>query len=62
FLDSTRRSAVAIAIIDTECFVLSRIRFNEVSDQFGSDIFEGIANVLAVRLRFMNKELRALRA
>jgi SulP family sulfate permease len=62
FLDSTRRSAVAIAVIDTDCFVLSRIRFNEVSDQFGASIFEGIASVLAVRLRFMNKELRALRA
>jgi SulP family sulfate permease len=61
FLDSTRRSAIAIAVIDTDCFVLSRVRFNEVSDKFGTDIFEGIANVLAVRLRFMNKELRALR-
>ena len=61
FLDSTRRSAFAIAITDTDCFVLSRVRFDEVSDQFGTDIFEGIASLLAVRLRFMNKELRALR-
>jgi len=64
FLDSTRRSAEAIAITDTDCFVLSRIKFNEVSDQPGATtlhIFEGIATVLAMRLRFMNKELRALR-
>ena len=61
FLDSTRRSAFAIAITDMDCFVLSRVRFDEVSDQFGTDIFEGIASLLAVRLRFMNKELRALR-
>jgi SulP family sulfate permease len=65
FLDSARRSAEAIAMSDTDLFVLSRIRFNEVAEQYGvtaSNIFEGIASVLAMRLRFMNKELRALRA
>ncbi len=65
FLDSARRSAEAIAMTDTDCFVLSRLRFNEVEGQYGaasSHIFEGIANVLAMRLRFMNKELRALRS
>jgi SulP family sulfate permease len=64
FLDSMRRSAKATAMTDTDCYVLSRIRFNESADQYGaasSPIFEGIANVLAMRLRFMNKELRALR-
>ena len=64
FLDSTRRSAEAVAMTDTECFVLSRIRFNEIASQqttAASHIFEGIASVLAMRLRFMNKELRALR-
>ncbi len=65
FLDSARRSAEAIAMTDTDCFVLSRTRFNEVAEQSGiaaSSIFEGIACVLAMRLRFMNKELRALRS
>jgi SulP family sulfate permease len=65
FLDSERRSAEAIAMTDTDCFVLSRIRFNEVADQYGAtaaQLFEGIASVLAMRLRFMNKELRALRS
>jgi SulP family sulfate permease len=63
FLDSTHRSAEAIAMTDTDYFVLSRIRFNEVYGQHGaaaSYIFEGIATVLAMRLRFTNKELRAL--
>ena len=65
FLDSTRRSAEAIAMTDTDCYVLSRIRFNEMTEQSEvptSRIFEGIAITLAMRLRFMNKELRALRA
>lgn len=65
FLDNARRSAEAIAMTDTDCFVLTRTRFNELADQHGataSHIFEGIACVLAMRLRFMNKELRSLRA
>jgi SulP family sulfate permease len=65
FLDSARRSAEAVAITDTECFVLSRRRFNEFAgehSQAAAYIFEGIASLLAMRLRFMNKELRALRA
>ncbi len=65
FLDSTRRSAEALAMTDTDCYVLSRVRFNEAGEVSGiatSHIFEGIANVLAMRLRFTNKELRALRS
>jgi SulP family sulfate permease len=64
FLDSERRTAEAIALDDVECFVLSRQRFNalpEGSTQAAADMFEGIASVLAMRIRFMNKELRALR-
>ena len=65
FLDSERRSAEAIALTDTDCFVLSRDRFNDVAGEHGAAsayIFEGIASVLAMRLRFMNKEVRSLRA
>ena len=65
FLDSTRHSAEAIAITEVDCFVLSRIRFNELTDRecaSASPIFEGIAAVLAMRVRFLNRELRALRA
>jgi SulP family sulfate permease len=65
FLDSERRSGDALALSDVECFVLSRQRFNEFAgahSQAAAYIFEGIASLLAMRLRFMNKELRALRA
>jgi sulfate permease, SulP family len=64
FLDSQRRSADAIALTDTDCFILSRARFDAASAGSGPTsayIFEGIASILAMRLRFMNKELRALR-
>ncbi len=64
FLDSERRSGDALALSDVECFVLSRQRFNEFAgahSQAAAYIFEGIASRLAMRLRFMNKELRALR-
>lgn len=65
FLDSTRRSADAIALNDTDCYVLSRARFDEHNRHLNTaatDIFAGIASVLAMRLRVMNKELRALRS
>lgn len=64
FLDSQRRSADAIALTDTDCFILSRARFDAATAESGlasAYIFEGIASILAMRLRFMNKELRALR-
>lgn len=65
FLDNTRRSADAIALDDTDCYVLSRASFDERGRELSTasaDIFEGIASVLAMRLRVMNKELRALRS
>lgn len=64
FLDSQRRTADAIALTDTDCFILSRAKFDTATAGAGprsAYIFEGIASVLAMRLRFMNKELRALR-
>lgn len=64
FLDSTRRSAEAIALSDSDCFVLSRERFDagtELAGPAAARFFEGIARVLAMRMRFMNKELRVLR-
>jgi SulP family sulfate permease len=64
FLDSERRSAEALALSDVDCFALSRQRFNELAlerSQAAGYIFEGIASTLAMRIRFMNKELRALR-
>lgn len=64
FLDPSRRAADATALDTVVCFVLARHRFNELADsqsEAAAHIFEGIACVLAMRVRFMNKELRALR-
>jgi SulP family sulfate permease len=64
FLDSARRSADALALTDVDCFALSRQRFNDLAGahtEAAAYIFEGIASTLAMRIRFMNKELRALR-
>ena len=41
---------------------LSRARFDAAGGPASADIFEGLARVLAMRLRFTNKELRALRS
>mgnify|MGYP001002816467 FL=1 len=62
FLDSERRSSDALALTDTDCFILSRDRFDAAGSPASADIFEGLARVLAMRLRFTNKELRALRS
>jgi len=64
FLDPSRRAADATALDEVDCYVLSRERFNALADAqsaAAAHIFEGIACVLAMRVRFMNKELRALR-
>jgi len=62
FLDSQRRASDAVAVTDTDCFILSRARFDAAGSPDSADIFEGLARVLAMRLRFTNKELRALRS
>lgn len=64
FLDQDTRSADAIAFTDTDLFVLSRHRFNELADQhkrLASQILGALARVLAIRLRYANAEVRALR-
>lgn len=63
FLDGVSRSADAISETDTELFVLSRETFNKFAEQHreSSIIFlEGLASVLAGRLRLTNTELRSL--
>jgi SulP family sulfate permease len=65
FLDNARRSADALALTDVECFALSRKRFDEMVGEHSlaaAYIYEGIARTLAMRIRYMNKELRALRS
>lgn len=67
FLDSERRTADAVAVTATRCYVLKRSRFDALAQEGsqgqirGAALFEGIATVLAMRLRFTNRELRVLR-
>ncbi len=62
FLDREPRSANAVAHSDTELFVLSRARFDALADdhkRLAMQLHEGLARTMAVRLRRVNKELRA---
>ena len=65
FLDGEPRSADAVAFSDTEVFVLSRKAFDAMAEEhkkLGLGVMEGIASVLASRLRYTNAELRVLEA
>jgi len=63
FLDSRLRSATAFAFTDCEMYVLSRRRFDvlvENHKRLGLNLMEGLARVLAARLRQADAELNAL--
>ncbi|MBM3554635.1 MAG: cyclic nucleotide-binding domain-containing protein [Alphaproteobacteria bacterium] len=63
FLDGNARSADAIAFTDVDFFILSRKAFDhfvEGHKKVGMNLMEGVASVLAARLRYTNAELRAL--
>jgi SulP family sulfate permease len=63
FLDGEVRSANAVAFTDTELYVLSRRAFDKLAEEhkkLGLRLMEGIASVLASRLRYTNAELRVL--
>jgi SulP family sulfate permease len=63
FLDGAARSADAIAFTDTDLYALSRRRFDVVAGEhkrLAINLFEGIARMLAIRMRFTNSELRLL--
>jgi len=63
FLDGEVRSANAVAFVDTELYVLSRRAFDKFAEdhkKIGLRLMEGIASVLASRLRYTNAELRVL--
>jgi SulP family sulfate permease len=63
FLDGEVRSANAVAFTDTELYVLSRVAFDKFAEEhkkLGLKLMEGIASVLASRLRYTNAELRVL--
>ena len=57
------RSADAVAFTDCELYVLSRLAFDKFAEEhmkLGLKLMEGIASVLASRLRYTNAELRVL--
>jgi len=63
FLDGETRSANAVAFTDCELYVLSRRAFDKFAEdhrKLGLRLMEGIASVLASRLRYTNAELRVL--
>ncbi|MFY7959573.1 MAG: SulP family inorganic anion transporter [Elsteraceae bacterium] len=63
FLDGDPRSADAIAFTDATISTLSRKRFDQLAEEHRKvalNLMEGIASVLAGRLRHTNGELRAL--
>lgn len=63
FLDGDVRSADAVVFADAELYVLSRKIFDAVAEEhkkLALGFIEGIASVLASRLRYTNAELRVL--
>lgn len=63
FLDGDERSADAIAHTDTDLYVLPRQHFDKLAEEHkmvAIKLLEGLASVLASRLRFANTEIRAL--
>ncbi|MCX8154917.1 MAG: SulP family inorganic anion transporter [Verrucomicrobiae bacterium] len=64
FLDRGNRSADAVAAAPTELFVISRRKFDELSlanPVLGVKLFARLARGLAIRLRYTDAELRALK-
>ncbi len=65
FLDAAARSANAVAFSDCELYMLSRRAFDSFAlehKMLALDLMEGLARVLASRLRFTNAEVRVLEA
>jgi SulP family sulfate permease len=63
FLDGGARSADAVAFSDTELYVLSRKTFELLTEEhkkLALGLMEGLASVLASRLRYTDAELRVL--
>ncbi|WCJ58564.1 SulP family inorganic anion transporter [Fontisphaera persica] len=64
FLDRGLRSADAVAATPTQLYVISRRRFDELSRAnpiLGVKLFARLARGLAIRLRYTDAELRALK-
>lgn len=65
FLDGDSRSADAVAFSNVDLYVLSRANFDAFTARHRTtslNLMEGLASILASRLRYTNAELRALEA
>lgn len=63
FLVRTPRTADAIALVDTDLYCISREAFDAVTKSdpaYGSAFYQRLANVIALRLRDTDRELRRL--
>jgi SulP family sulfate permease len=63
FLDGATRSANAVAFSYTELYVLSRKTFDSLAEEhkkLALGLMEGLASMLATRLRYTDAELRVL--
>jgi SulP family sulfate permease len=64
FLDHQPRSADAVAVRDTDLYLLPRAKFDTLAAEHrhaAMNLIEGLAHALALRLRRTNIEVRALR-
>ncbi|MBF0415310.1 MAG: SLC26A/SulP transporter family protein [Magnetococcales bacterium] len=64
FIDQAPRSSNAVAIMDTDVFILSRRIFDQVSaddPEMAKNIFIRLCKVLTLRLRFADAEIIALK-
>jgi SulP family sulfate permease len=65
FIDHQTRSADAVAFSDCDLYILSRSRFDALTEhhkKLGLNVMEALARLLAARLRHVNAELSALQA
>lgn len=65
FLDGNPRSASAVAYYDTDLYMISRKTFDLLTEEhkrLAVNLLEGLARVLAARLRYANAEIHALEA
>ncbi|MBI3793395.1 MAG: SLC26A/SulP transporter family protein [Nitrospinae bacterium] len=65
FLDGSARSATAVSDADSDIYVLSRMVFDEISVEHkmaSMNLLDGLARLLASRLRYANAEIHALRS
>ncbi len=65
FLDREARTADSVAASDGELFVLPRAEFDALALEhraLAANLLEGLARMLAIRLRYANAELRLLQA